>query len=95
MNQQELKEIVKDQTLEIDLISDPSHAWLKIPKSLSFGLDYSMFSFQDTKNLYLEEDRDLSLFIQELEKYKIKYSYKEIIYNNECFVRDLMRYEKQ
>ena len=95
MNQQELKEIVKDQTLEIDLISDPSHGWLKIPKSLSFDLDYSMFSYQDAKNLYLEEDRDLGLFIQELKKHDIKYSYNEIIFDNECFVRDLMRYEKQ
>jgi hypothetical protein len=95
MNQKQLKEIVKDQTLEIDLIADSGHAWLKIPKSLAFDLDYSMFSFQDAKNLYLEEDRDLELFIQELEKHDIKYSYNEIIYNNECFVRDLMRYEKQ
>jgi len=95
MNQQELKAIVKDQTLEIDLISDPSHAWLKIPKSLSFDIDYSEYSYQDKNNLYLEEDRDLGLFIQELKKHNIKYSYKEIIHNNECFVRDLMRYEKQ
>ena len=94
MNQQELKQIVKDQILEIDLISDPSHAWLKIPKSLSFGLDYSKYSFQDTKNLYLEEDRDLGLFIQELEKHDIKYSYNEIFFD-QCFIRDLMRYEKQ
>ena len=95
MNQQELKQIVKDQTLEIDLISDPSHAWLKIPKSLSFDLDYSEYSYQDKNNLYLEEDRDLGLFLEELKKHNIKYSYKEIIHNNECFVRDLMRYEKQ
>ena len=95
MNQQELKDIVKDQTLEIDLISDSGHAWLKIPKSLSFDLDYSECSYQDAKNLYLEEDRDLGLFIEELEKHDIKYSYKEIIYNNECFVRDLMRLQKQ
>ena len=95
MNQQELKQIVQNQTLEIDLIADSGHAWLKVPKSLSFDLDYSMFSYQDTNNLYLEEDRDLGLFIQELEKHNIKYSYNEIIYNNECFVRDLMRLEKQ
>ena len=95
MNQQELKEIVKDQTLEIDLISDSGHAWLKIPKSLSFDLDYSEYSYQDAKNLYLEEDRDLGIFIQELKKHDIKYSYNEIIYNDECFVRDLMRYEKK
>lgn len=95
MNQQELKDIVKDQTLEIDLIADSGHAWLKIPKSLSFDLDYSMFSYQDAKFLYLEEDCDLSLFIEELEKHDIKYSYNEIIYNDECFIRDLMRYEKQ
>jgi len=95
MNQQELKEIVKDQTLEIDLIADSGHAWLKVPKSLSFDLDYSMFSYQDANFLYLEEDRDLGIFIQELKKHDIKYSYKEIIYNDECFIRDLMRYEKQ
>ena len=95
MNQQELKEIVKDQTLEIDLISDPGHGWLKIPKSLSFDLDYTKYSYEDKNYLYLEEDYDLSLFIRELEKYNIKYSYNEIILDNRCFIRDLMRYQKQ
>ena len=95
MNQKQLKEIVKDQTLEIDLIADSGHAWLKIPKSLSFDLDYSECSYQDAKNLYLEEDCDLPLFIQELEKHDIKYSYNEIFFNDQCFIRDLMRYQSE
>lgn len=86
-----LKNIVKDQNLMIDFISDPGHGWIKIPKKLSNGLKFSSCSYQDPDNYYLEEDQDACLFLDKLKDHKIKYSFNEIILNESCFIRDLMR----
>lgn len=45
---------------------DPGHGWLQVPKPLAKQLGItgkiSGYSYQDTKNVYLEEDCDFSLF---------------------------------
>ena len=53
MNQQELKNTVKDSILEVEFIQDSGHGWLKIPKELAFNLDYSNYSYSDGKFLFL------------------------------------------
>ena len=91
MNQQELKNIVEDSVLQIEFIQDSGHGWLKIPKELRFNLDYSNYSYSDDKFLFLEEDRDANMWMNEIRKIGIKTEYKEIIYNHECYIRNLMR----
>lgn len=50
---------------ELVWISDPGHAWLKVPKALysAYKVHASPFSYQDTDSVYLEEDCDATLFI--------------------------------
>ena len=84
---QDLKSIVGSNVLVLDFIQDAGHGWIQIPKNLSFGLSFSRFSYQDEKNLYLEEDCDMTKYLNFLDKSGIKYNLNEIIYNGQCFIR--------
>lgn len=96
MNQKDLKMKIGDNILEIVVHCDPGHSWAAIPSNLIFeNLDISECSYQDQNTVFLEEDRDLTLWLDELKKYEIKYCFKEIIYNSEAWIRNLGRYEKQ
>jgi hypothetical protein len=49
-------------------LQDPGHGWLAVPRDVlaEFGqsdADYSPYSYQDDKNVYLEEDGDMSAFL--------------------------------
>jgi len=54
------------------MYSDPSHGWLAVKKELLVELNIahkiSTYSYQRGKTVYLEEDRDASLFIVTYEK---------------------------
>ena len=93
MNQQleKLKKIVGDQVLDLDLYLDPGHGWLSIPKNLSFGLEFSKYSYQDKTHYYLEEDLDMSLWLDLVHSVGIKTSYTEKTTNEDSFIRDLNR----
>ena len=95
MNQQlaKLKDKISGQTLEIPFISDPGHGWIKIPKGLSFDLEFSKYSYQDKTHYYLEEDLDAGLWLDLVHSAGIKTSYDEKITNSESFIRDLNRIE--
>ena len=45
-------------------ISDPGHAWLRVPLAEIRGLDISSFSFRDANYAYLEEDLDAGTFMR-------------------------------
>ena len=46
-------------------ISDPGHAWLRVPLSdyVASGITASRFSYVDAEYVYLEEDRDAELYL--------------------------------
>ena len=54
-------------------ISDPGHGWLEVGVdeliALGIGDKISSFSYQKGSKAYLEEDCDMSLFINEMRKY--------------------------
>lgn len=78
-------------TLEIDFIQDSGHGWIKIPKNMLFGLEFSQYSYQDDKFVYLEEDLDMGKYLEFLKKHNVNVEYNEIIYNGNCYIRDLNR----
>tara|TARA_R110000868_G_scaffold193065_2_gene437739 strand:- start:280 stop:543 length:264 start_codon:yes stop_codon:yes gene_type:complete len=59
--------------LTLTFHTDAGHGWLEIPKSivLLFGKlinEVTIYSYQDKTNVYLEEDCDAPLFLNELRK---------------------------
>ena len=61
--------------------ADPQHGWLKVPKKLieKLGLVISGYSYERNNHYYLEEDSDMSLFLEECKRVGIvpviKYSH--------------------
>lgn len=53
--------------MKYQFFSDPSHGWLRVPRESLRKLDIedrvSHYSYQQGDEVYLEEDGDLSLFI--------------------------------
>jgi hypothetical protein len=79
----------EDKIISLDFISDPAHGWIKIPKNLVFGLEFSQFSYQDKKYYYLEEDCDASKYLDLIHGAGVKTEFNEITYNEDCFIREL------
>jgi hypothetical protein len=77
----------------IHVFADPSHAWGKVKKSMleRLGVDreISPYSYQRGEFAYLEEDRDLGVFIAALENAKISYKFKEHRTDKDSHVRDM------
>ena len=76
---------------------DPGHAWLEVPyeEIVLFGLEdkISSYSRQTFDTCFLEEDCDAPLFITAYHsKYQTLINLEEQIYHNDCFVRNLMKY---
>ena len=67
--------------LEFEFISDPGHGWLAVDYLLLEDLDIhktiSHYSYRNRGMAYLEEDRDLSIFIQTLDELGIAYKITE------------------
>lgn len=66
--------------------SDPGHGWLAVKRKLLRDLNIidkiSQYSYQRGKTVYLEEDRDSSIFFQAYQKkYGEKPTYIEKIYD--------------
>lgn len=55
------------QSLKLDLLTDPGHGWLKVPKKLLADLGIAgritPYSYQRGEYAYLEEDLDMSTFL--------------------------------
>ena len=56
-----------NQVMQTELvwISDPGHAWLRVPLSdyVASGIKASRFSYVDAAHVYLEEDCDAELYL--------------------------------
>jgi hypothetical protein len=84
--------------LEITFHSDPSHGWAEIPHHLIHQLrieqKISRYSYADQHYTYLEEDCDLSLFMQTAEAKGWEITFKDKHSNNDSFIRNFQRYTK-
>ena len=82
--------------LEINFYSDPSHGWGEVSQSLLDGLGIadkiSTYSYKKGLSAYLEEDCDLSLFMQTAEKAGYQINFKEHNTNHDSIVRTYQRY---
>lgn len=69
-------------------IMDDGHGWLRVDKSnyMQSNFNASRHSYYDDQFVYLEEDCDASLYINE---HKITNHIPEQYYEGYCFVRDL------
>lgn len=67
---------------------DPGHAWLEIPRSLynnlqhTTGLQVSQFSRMSERAVYAEEDCDMPLVLEALDKANINYEINEFIHSS-------------
>lgn len=54
----------KQETLVLTYHTDLGHGWLEVPKSVAKKLTFTIspYSYQDSKNFYLEEDCDAASF---------------------------------
>lgn len=54
---------------KFNFYEDPGHGWLEVPVSLcrEFGLKVTGYSYAKGDNLYLEEDCDMSAFVDAFE----------------------------
>jgi hypothetical protein len=64
--------MTQQQTIPLRFFQDQSHAWLFVKKTFleRLGLslnDFTSYSYQDDKAVYLEEDLDAVVFINRLE----------------------------
>ena len=87
---------IEKDGLEIIFYSDPSHGWAEIPISLindlGIGQKISHYSYKNGNFAYLEEDCDLSLFMQTAEKAGYQINFKEHNTNHDSIVRTYQRY---
>ena len=82
--------------IELTFYSDPSHGWGQIPHhlidDLGIGSKISGYSYKDLDCAYLEEDCDLSIFMQSAEAKGWKITFKERNFNHDCAIRNYKRY---
>ena len=83
--------------LNLTFYCDPSHGWLGVPHNLVNDLgisqDISHYSYKDANFAYLEEDCDLSLFMDKAEAKGWSIAFTEMHTNNESPIRNKPRYK--
>ncbi len=77
---------------------DARHGWLAVKRRelIEVGIredQISEYSYQKGDTVYLEEDRDASIFISVLKKNDITYSFKNS-YKNSSLIRNYDRFKK-
>ena len=87
---------LKEKPLELTLISDGGHAWLKVSKNLFNKTNRKMrhiscYSYEDDKNYYLEEDVDATNYIQNLKELNFRFNISEIDDGEYSSIRNLKR----
>jgi hypothetical protein len=84
------------EIMKIRFICDPSHGWGEIPLSLikDLGLTnkISKYSYQQEDNAYLEEDCDLPMVLNELNKKGVSFTFIEEHSNYDSWVRNLKKF---
>lgn len=80
----------------VTIYSDPGHAWAKVRRSVLINLGIadkvSSYSYQRGEYAFLEEDCDLSLLAQALDKHGTKLRFIEKNTNKQSRIRSYERY---
>jgi hypothetical protein len=88
----------KGEVMKIRFICDPSHGWGEVPISLidelGIGGEISPYSYRKGDKAYLEEDCDLSLFLNKMEERGLNVDFSEEHTNYDSWVRNLNRWGK-
>jgi hypothetical protein len=83
--------------MEIKFFADPAHGWGEVPmsmiKELGIADKISHYSYMKGEMAYLEEDCDLSLFINALEAKGVPYEFAEFSTNYDSPVRRYQSYK--
>ena len=84
------------KNLDIHFHADPAHGWAEIPldliQELGISGQISRYSYRRGENAYLEEDCDLSLFMQGAEAKGWAIKFIEHHTNNDSPVRSYQRF---
>jgi hypothetical protein len=85
------------KTLDLNFYTDPSHGWLEVKRSdlIKLGIEdeISGYSYQKGAKVYLEEDCDMSRFIDAATAAGWTIKYAEFHNDDELFIRLFNRYE--
>lgn len=85
------------KNLNLNFYSDPSHGWLEVKRAdlIKLGIedDISGFSYQKGSKVYLEEDCDMSRFIDAATAAGWTIKTAEFHNDDELFIRLFNRYE--
>ena len=76
--------------------TDPSHGWVEVPFEtiLSLGIagKISPYSYKGQGKAYLEEDCDLTTFINAIDDLKIDIEFEDHMTNHDSWIRNLPRW---
>lgn len=85
------------KTLDLNFYSDPSHGWLEVKRSdlIALGIedDISGFSYQKGAKVYLEEDNDMSRFMDAATAAGWTIKTADFYNDADLFIRLFNRYE--
>jgi hypothetical protein len=85
------------KTLDLNFYSDPSHGWLEVKRAdlIALGIedDISGFSYQKGAKVYLEEDNDMSRFMDAATAAGWTIKTAEFHNDADLFIRLYNRYE--
>ena len=84
------------KNLKLDLFSDPSHAWLKVPlkmlERMSVSRSITEFSYIRGQFAYLEEDIDLGRFAKACELHGVRLRIRSNYSDRASRIRNYDRY---
>lgn len=84
--------------MKLNMYNDPGHGWLRVPRSLLIELGIrdkiTSYSYMRLKGdyVYLEEDQDLSTFINAMKEAGKTVEYKDSHTNNQSKIRNYDTY---
>jgi len=77
---------------------DPGHGWIKVPvkllRELGMLSEISDYSYYKNGNVFLEEDRDASLFTTIMNVYEKEVKFNEHHTDNSSRIRSYAHYDK-
>lgn len=77
------------------IISDPGHAWLRVPLESAQGLGISEYSYQDKHYAYLEEDSDAGKWLKAHPEINVRGIRRENEPSDDSFVRSLPSFSER
>ena len=83
--------------ISIKVFADPGHAWARVAKSklvkLGIAEKISPYSYQKGENAFLEEDCDLTVYINALRKRGYEVKFNESYTNRQSKIRNYFSYK--